>query len=74
MHWLWVLWFDYGYPSLKGNGPEAIIQVTIGVLLAFGLKRAHDKMDHIIKHHPAIPPFSSKSAPPTGPRSGTLAG
>ena len=38
MHGLWwVLWFDYGYPSLKGNGPEAIIQTIVYGMIAFAV-------------------------------------
>ena len=25
MHWLWVLYFGYIWPSLKSNGPEAVV-------------------------------------------------
>jgi hypothetical protein len=34
MHWLWVLWFGYCWPSLKGNGPEAVIQTVVYFVLA----------------------------------------
>jgi predicted lipoprotein len=29
VHWLYVLWFNYTWPSLKGNGPEAIVQTIV---------------------------------------------
>lgn len=29
MNWLHTLWFGYGWPSLQGNGPEALIQTII---------------------------------------------
>ena len=69
MHWLWVLWFGYTWPSLKGNGPEAAAQTIIYAAAAYLLlppirtyidshvKSIHAKMDHIIKHHPDIPDF-----------------
>lgn len=65
MHALYVQWFDYFWPSLKGNGPEAIVQTVVyaGVAALFIPavrrleKRIHAKLDHIIRHHPDIPPF-----------------
>lgn len=29
MHWLYTLWYGYAWPSLKGNGPEAVIQTVL---------------------------------------------
>ena len=29
MHWLWVLYFGYIWPSLKSNGPEAVVQTFV---------------------------------------------
>lgn len=29
MHWMHVLWFTSFWPSLLGNGPEAIIQTVV---------------------------------------------
>jgi hypothetical protein len=29
VHWLSALWFNYFWPSLKGNGPEALIQTVV---------------------------------------------
>lgn len=64
-----TLWFGYFWPSLKGNGPEALIQTAVYGALAYILippvrdwfnnhmKSLHEKVDHIIKHHPDIPPF-----------------
>ena len=69
MNWLYTLWFGYVWPSLKGNGPEALVQTVVyGVIAAAVyppfrsyLKREtehlHAKMDHIIKHHPDVPAF-----------------
>ena len=62
-------WSAYFWPSDKGNGPEALQQVALGVAVASLLypplraawkretERIHAKMDHIIKHHPDIPEF-----------------
>ena len=58
MHWLWSLWFNYTYPSLKGNGPEAICQTLVYGVLAVILippvrrfvraefAKVHTKIDH----------------------------
>lgn len=60
MHWLWTLWYGYTYPSLRGNGPEAIVQTLVYAAIAFVLvppvrkyinahvKSLHDKLD---AHH-----------------------
>ena len=29
MHIFWTLWYGYNWPSLKGNGPEAIDQTIV---------------------------------------------
>lgn len=29
MGWLYTLWFGYVWPSLKGNGPEAVVQTIV---------------------------------------------
>ena len=34
-HWLSSLWFNYCWPSLKGNGPEAAIQTLVYALAAY---------------------------------------
>ena len=76
-HWLSSLWFNYSWPSDKGNGPEALQQTIIYFLIAalfipvvrrfiqreFHKAHAdiHAKLDHIIKHHPDIPEFRSKN-------------
>ena len=72
MNWLYVLYFGYLWPSLKGNGPEAIAQTIVYSVVALAvypplrhaLKREtehlHAKLDHVIKHHPDIPPFERK--------------
>ena len=73
MHVLYVLWYGYAWPSLKGNGPEALIQTIVYGALAVAIypplrkwatqeERAmraelHRKVDHIIFHHPDIPPL-----------------
>ena len=73
MHTLWYIWIDYFWASLKGNGPEALVQTVayaaIAVALYPPLRRwatkeeremraeLHRKMDHIIFHHPDIPPL-----------------
>lgn len=62
-------WFGYFWPSLKGNGPEALVQTVAYAAIAYAvyppfrhwadceLAHVHAKMDHIIKHHPDIPGF-----------------
>ena len=73
MHTLYVLWFGYFKPSLYGNGPEALIQTVAYAAVAVAVypplrkwatkeERAvnaelHRKVDHIIFHHPDIPPL-----------------
>lgn len=69
------LWFGYFWPSIKGNGPEEIVSLlvigTASAILVPVVRRwirgeadkLHQKLDHIIKHHPDIPPFT----PPGGP-------
>ena len=86
MNWLYTLWFGYFWPSLKGNGPEALVQTVVyGVIaiifvppvrrwFAGHMNAVHAKLDHIIKHHPAIPPFTP--GPPqttTSPATASLA-
>ena len=34
-HWLYTAWFGYTWPSLKGNGPEALVQTVVYALLAY---------------------------------------
>ena len=72
MHWLYGLWFNYFWPSLKGNGPEALVQTavygTIAVIFIPPVRKwarreaekLHGKLDHVIKHHPDIPEFKAK--------------
>jgi hypothetical protein len=69
MHPLYVLWYGYFWPSLKGNGPEAIVQTIVYAVIAYlfipPFRRwmheenvtLHAKLDHIIHHHPEIPEF-----------------
>ena len=76
MNWLYTLWYGYVWPSLKGNGPEAVVQTVVYGVLAIILippvrrfakaefEKVHAKMDHIIKHHPDIPDFPSKTPGP----------
>jgi hypothetical protein len=57
MHWLWVLYFDYLWPSLKSNGPEAAAQTIVYGAIAFAvypplrrwskreLEKVHAKLD-----------------------------
>ncbi len=64
------IWYGYFWPSLRGNGPEALFQTVVYALIAVTFvpvvrrfeKRMHAKFDraialseHIIKHHPDIP-------------------
>lgn len=37
MHWLYTLWYGYAWPSLKGNGPEAVIQTVAYGAIALAL-------------------------------------
>lgn len=65
MNFLHTLWFGYFWPSDKGNGPEAILELiilaVIGRLIWPKIKRhidaLHHKMNHIIEHHPDIPDY-----------------
>ena len=69
MHVLYTLWFGYAWPSLKGNGPEALIQTVAYAAIAMAIypplrnwakgeaAHMHAKMDHIIRYHPNIPDF-----------------
>ena len=34
MNWLYTLWYGYVWPSLKGNGPEAVVQTVVYGVLA----------------------------------------
>ena len=75
MHTLYVLWFAYAWPSDKGNGPEAIQQIALGVIFAAifvplvrkWIKREyqhiHAKLDHIIQHAPGVPSFHHPDFP-----------
>lgn len=76
MHELWYIWIDYFWASLKGNGPEALIQTVVygGIALAVypPLRRwarretthLHAKLDHVIKHAPGVPSFHHPDFPP----------
>ena len=33
MNWLHTVWFGYGWPSLQGNGPEALIELVLLAVL-----------------------------------------
>lgn len=66
-HWLPALWFDYAWPSDKGNGPEALQQTIVYAAVAAVLVPAvrhfvarefgkvHHKIDHVhatmVTHH-----------------------
>lgn len=66
------LWFSYFWPSLKGNGPEALVQTVLYAGIAALVwpparrwfkreyQEVHAKLDHVIKHHPDIPAFKPK--------------
>ena len=33
MNWLHTLWFGYFYPSIKGNGPESLVElIALGIV------------------------------------------
>ena len=69
MHEIWYVWINYFWSSLKSNGPEALLQTVFYGAVGAALypptrrwiereqKKLHQKMDHIIKHHPDIPEF-----------------
>lgn len=75
MHWLQTLWFGYAWPSLKGNGPEALIQTVVYGALAVifvpvvrrfvktEMRKVHAKLDHVIRYHPDIPDFPGDDRP-----------
>lgn len=62
-HWLSNLWFNYFWASLKGNGPEAIVQTVVYGLIALvvvppfrrwvgdHMRSLHSKLD---AHHEAL--------------------
>lgn len=70
------LWFNYVWASLKGNGPEAIVQTIVYGLIAIifvppvrrwfncHMKAVHEKLDHVIFHSPEIPPFDPENPEP----------
>jgi len=77
VNWVNYVWIDYFWASLKGNGPEALVQTVVyGAVAALfipavrrfekrlhaKLDLVHAKLDHVIEHHPDIPPFDP-SAP-----------
>ena len=77
VHTLYILWFGYFKPSLYGNGPEALVQTAAYAAIAVaiypplrkfiereahsGEALLHEKLDHLIKHHPDIPDFKPKT-------------
>ena len=72
--WMSNLWLGYFWPSLKGNGPEALVQTVVyGAIAAVFVpfvrhfikrefNKVHAKMDHIITSHPDIPEFDEAKA------------
>jgi hypothetical protein len=58
-HWAYNLWFNYGWSSDKGNGPEALQQTVVYAVIAIVLvpavrrfiKREFDKVHHSIHVH-----------------------
>jgi len=67
VHWLNNIWFDYFWPSLKSNGPEALVQTVLYAAIAFifvppvrryvnaHVKSLHDKLDmHHEEHMKAL--------------------
>jgi hypothetical protein len=69
VHWLSDLWFSYFWPSLQGNGPEAIVQTLVyGIIAAIFIPPVrrwikhendlvHDKLNHLIHHTKGIPEY-----------------
>lgn len=37
MHWLTNVWFGYFWPSLQGNGPEALVQTVAYGAIAYAV-------------------------------------
>lgn len=53
MTWLSHLWFGYCWPSIKGNGPEAILQTIVYAAIAVAVwppARAWIKREHAVIH------------------------
>ena len=58
-HWAGNLWFNYGWPSDKGNGPEALQQTIVYFTIAavfvpvvrHFIAREFDKVHHSIHVH-----------------------
>jgi UPF0716 family protein affecting phage T7 exclusion len=62
MNWLYIYWFNYEWPSDKGNGPEAITEIiVVGIITAllvppvrrWFLRGFHSIKAHITKEHAA---------------------
>jgi hypothetical protein len=61
-HWFYTLWFGYGWPSDRGNGPEALQQTIVYAAIAAifvpivrhfflrELKKAHDEVHEHLHH------------------------
>lgn len=56
--------WDWFCNAVNGNLPNVPSPVAWGavavVIIGPAVKRMHAKLDHIIEHHPAIPPFLKK--------------
>lgn len=74
------LWFNVLWPSLRGNGPEALVEIALGLVLGrvvWPRIKAHldfikAQNAHLIHyHHPDIPEFDPTTPLPvpstTGP-------
>ena len=67
MHALWTFWLNYFGASLKGNGPEALVQTVVYGLIAIAVipvvrhflhreltkahAELHAKLDALVHHH-----------------------
>lgn len=71
MNWLHAFWFNYEWPSIKGNGPEdftslilvAVVTAVLVPAVRHWIERhvhsefahLHAKIDHVILHSKSIP-------------------
>ena len=57
MDWLHTIWFNVTWPSLRGIGPESLVEIVLGVVvlqkfLSPRIKAWHEKQ--LAAHHDAI--------------------
>ena len=71
-HLIDYVWINYFWSSLKGNGPEALVQTVVYGMIALAVypplrkwaKREtahlHAKVDHLAKHLSEVPAFDDR--------------